>query len=80
MRNTLEEAKAALAKWKDDMTRYYNQRRSTAPEYKPGDKVYLDVSDIQTTCPSKKLSHKCLGPFVVEHQAGNSARAHHECG
>jgi transposase InsO family protein len=73
MRNTLEEAKAALAKSKDDMTRYYNQRRSTAPEYKPGDKVYLDASDIQTTRPSKKLSHKRLGPFKIEKKVGNSA-------
>ena len=43
MRNTLEEAKAGLAKSKDDMTRYYNQKRSAAPEYKPGDKVYLST-------------------------------------
>jgi hypothetical protein len=73
MRNTLEEAKAALAKSKDDMTRYYNQKRSTAPEYKPGDKVYLDASNIQTTRPSKKLSHKRLGPFIIEKKVGNSA-------
>jgi hypothetical protein len=63
MRNTLEEAKAALVKTKDDMARYYNQKRSAAPVYKPGDKVYLDASDIQTTRPSKKLSHKRVGPF-----------------
>ena len=73
MRNTLEEAKAALVKSKDDMARYYNQRRTAAPAYKPGDKVYLDASDIQTTRPSKKLSHKRLGPFRIERQVGNSA-------
>ena len=48
MKNTLEEAKAALAKSKDDMARYYNQKRSMAPKYAPRDKVYLDASDIQT--------------------------------
>ena len=37
MKTTLEEAKAALAKLKDDMTRYYNQKRVRAPEYNPGD-------------------------------------------
>jgi hypothetical protein len=73
MRNTLEEAKAALVKSKDDMARYYNQRRSAAPKYKPGDKVYLDASDIQTTRPSRKLSHKRLGPFPIERQVGNNA-------
>jgi len=73
MKSTLEEAKAALAKSKEDMARYYNQRRSAAPEYKPGDKVYLDASDIHTTRPSKKLSHKRLGPFLVERKVGNGA-------
>jgi Chromo (CHRromatin Organisation MOdifier) domain len=71
MRSALEEAKAALVKSKDDMARYYNQRRSAALACKPGDKVYLDASDIQTTRPSKKLSHKCLGPFLIERQVGN---------
>jgi hypothetical protein len=73
MKTTLEEAKAALAKSKDDMTRYYNQKRTRAPEYNPGDKVYLDASDIQTTRPSKKLSHRHLGPFAVERKVGNNA-------
>ena len=61
MKVTLEEAKAALKKAKDEMVRYYNQCRIPAPVFYPGDKVYLDASDIQTTCPSKKLSHQHLG-------------------
>ena len=73
MKSTLEEAKAALAKSKDDMARYYDQNRTKAPEYQPGDKVYLDASDIQTNRPSRKLSHRHLGPFQVEKRVGNSA-------
>jgi hypothetical protein len=73
MKNTLEEAKSALAKAKDDMTRYYNQRRTPAPTYAPGDKVYLEASDIHTTRPSKKLSHRRLGPFPVERRVGTNA-------
>jgi len=65
MKDTLEEAKSALAKAKDDMARYYNCRRSPAPSFSPGDMVYLDSEDIQTTCPSKKLSHHRLGPYPV---------------
>ena len=38
--------------------------------YKPEDRVYLDVSDIETTCPSPKLSHRRLGPFKIECQVG----------
>src|SRR5277367_7204766 len=62
MKDTLEEAKAALTQSKDDMARYYDRNRTPAPLYQPGDKVYLDASNIQTTRPSKKLSHRHLGP------------------
>jgi len=57
MKDTLEEAKAALAKAKDNMMLYYNWVWSPAPEFKMGDMVFLNASDIQTTRPSKKLSH-----------------------
>ena len=65
MKLALEEAKAALTKAKDDMARYYNQRRLPAPTtYKPGDMVYLDASDISTTRPLQKLllSRELLSP------------------
>jgi len=55
MQSTLTEARSALAKARDDMTRYYNRHREPAPEYTPGDKVYLDGSDIQTSWPSRSL-------------------------
>src|SRR5882762_4000508 len=49
MHSALTEAKAALAKAQENMTRYYNQCREPAPEYASGDKVYLDGSNIQTS-------------------------------
>jgi len=73
MKDTLEEAKSALAKAKDDMARYYNRRRSPAPSFSPSNMVYLDSKDIQTTCPSKKLSHHRLGPYLVERHIGKYA-------
>jgi len=73
MESATEEAKSTIRKAQEDMTRYYNQRRSLAPVFKPGDRVYLDASDIKTTCPSPKLSHRRLGPFEIEHQVGPSA-------
>jgi hypothetical protein len=45
---------------------YYNRRREPAPVFAPGDKVWLDGSDIATNRLSSKLSHRHLGPFVVE--------------
>jgi hypothetical protein len=73
MKATLEEAKSALTKAKDDMARYYNQRQSPAPSFVPGDMVYLDSDDIQMTQPSKKLSHCRLGPYPVKSRVGKYA-------
>jgi len=70
MKSATEEAKSAIHKAQEDMTRYYNRRRSPAPVFKPGDRVYLDASDIRTTRPSPKLSHHRLGPFEIECQVG----------
>jgi Chromo (CHRromatin Organisation MOdifier) domain len=55
------------------MARYYDQRCTLAPDYQPGDRVYLDTSDIQTTRPSKKLSHHHLGLFKIVKRVGNGA-------
>jgi len=57
MRTAIEEAKSAIRKAQDNMKRYYDQRRTLAPVFNPGDKVFLNVSDIQTMRPSQKLSH-----------------------
>jgi hypothetical protein len=66
MAQGLEKAKSAIAKVKDKYTMYYNCRRKPALVFKPGDRVWLDGSNIATNIPSSKLSHQCLGPFVVE--------------
>jgi len=66
MRMAIEEAKSAIRKAQDDMKKYYDRRRTPAPVFNPGDKVFLDASDIRTMRPSQKLSHRQLGPFVVE--------------
>ena len=58
MRTAIEEAKSAIRKAQDDMKRYYDRRRTLAPVFNPGDKIFLDASDIWTTRPSQKLSHR----------------------
>jgi hypothetical protein len=62
----LEEAKSALTKVKDEYVMYYNHWCEPAPVFAPGDKVWLDESDIATNRPLSKLSHHRLGPFTVE--------------
>jgi transposase InsO family protein len=73
MEKGLEEAKSALAKAQEEYALYYNRRRDPAPEFKPGDKVWLDSSDIRTTRPSAKLAHRRLGPFPIEAKLGPGA-------
>jgi len=70
MESTTEEAKSTIRKAQEDMTRYYNRRRSLAFVFQPGDRVYLDASDIKTTRSSLKLSHCRLEPFKIERQVG----------
>jgi len=57
MKSATEEAKSTICKAQEDMMKYYNQKRSPAPIFKPEDRIYLDTSDIRTTCLSLKLSH-----------------------
>ena len=49
---------------------YYNLRWSLALVFYPRDQVFLDISDIKTTCLSLKLSHCHLGPFIMKCQVG----------
>jgi len=46
MRMAIEEAKSAIRKAQEDMKRYYDRHRTPAPVFNPGDKVFLDASDI----------------------------------
>ena len=73
MKDTLEEAKVALVKSKNDMAHYYNQKWTPAPDYQLDNIVYFNASDIQTTRPSQKLSHQRLGPFSVIKWVSNGA-------
>jgi hypothetical protein len=46
---------------KDEFKLYYNCQCVPMPEIKVGDRVWIDVSDIKTMCPSPKFSDKQLG-------------------
>jgi len=66
MRTVIKEAKSTIRKVQDNMKRYYDRLRTPASVFIPSDRVFLDASNIWTMCPSQKLSHRRLGPFVVE--------------
>ena len=58
---------------KDKYVLYYNCCRIPAPELKPSDLVWIDNSNIQTTCLSRKLDHHNLGPYPIERRIGHGA-------
>ena len=66
MRTAIKEVKSTIYKAQDNMKRYYDWQRTPALVFKPGDKVFLDTSDIWTTCSLQKLSYWWLGLFIVE--------------
>jgi hypothetical protein len=68
-----EEAKAALTIAQENMAKYYDQRHHSTTKFSLGDKAWLDAKNIQMEQPSRKLSHKCLGPFKVIEQVGKSS-------
>jgi hypothetical protein len=53
----IEEAKVALTEAKYEYTMYYNRQCEPAPVFAPGDRVWLDASDIATNRPLIWLRH-----------------------
>jgi hypothetical protein len=48
-----------------DSQAYYYDTKHQKVEFEPSDMVWLNTSNISTSCPSKKLDWKCLGPYKV---------------
>jgi hypothetical protein len=65
LKDAQKEVEAALHKARDDMTRWADRLRTQAPNYKPGDLVWLSTKDLQTQRPSKKLTEKQIGPYPI---------------
>jgi hypothetical protein len=55
------------------MKRAYDRKRGESREYRPGDKVYLEGTNITTDRPIKKLDDKRHGPFAVIKKVGASS-------
>ena len=50
-----------------------NKNRKPAPNYKPGDLVWLDGRNIKTQRPSRKLDDKNIGPCKVLEKVGSTS-------
>jgi hypothetical protein len=70
MKAAVEEAKAAISKAQEEYALYCNRRRTLAPIFVKGDRVFLDSADISTDCPLQKLGNLRYRPFEVEEKVG----------
>jgi len=73
MKTAWQEAESALKKAAEDMARFADVHRNEAPDFKVGDKVWLDRSDIKTKRPAKKMDDRRLGPFAILKKVSRSA-------
>ena len=73
MKEIHEEAAIALRQAADRMKEKFDAHTRPAKEYSPGDKVYLESTNLKTHRPSRKLDDKRFGPFDVIEKIGRSA-------
>jgi hypothetical protein len=67
-----KELESAWRRTKEAQAKGYNQRHLPV-QYTVGERVLLSAKNIKTTQPSKKLSHRWLGPFEVTQRIGKQA-------
>ena len=56
-----------------NMKNTHNNQACPAANYQEGDQIYLEVTNIQTDCPSQKLDNRCYGPFKVKRKVDQAA-------
>ena len=54
-----------LKKVAQDIKKFYNRKQEDMIEYKKGDKVWLEATNLPTKCSMKKLDNKCHSLFKI---------------
>ena len=73
MKGTIKLAKESLEHVALDMKKYYDRKVRPSIEYKKGDLVLLEGTNIRSERPSKKLDDKRFGPFKIVEKVGKAA-------
>ncbi|XP_078812648.1 uncharacterized protein lrrc75a isoform X8 [Oryzias latipes] len=60
------QAKAALLRTRESNCRLANRRRRAAPNYQPGQKVWLSSRNIPLQVASRKLAPRYIGPYIID--------------
>ena len=68
-----EEVEASLKIAVEIMKWFYDWTKGESIQYKKGDKVWLETTNIITKRPIKKLDNKCLEPFEILEKVGKLA-------
>ncbi|THC87386.1 hypothetical protein EYZ11_013167 [Aspergillus tanneri] len=72
--HALDIAKAELAAAQQKYEAYTNRHRTSAPAYRVGDKVWLDLRNIRTERPSKKLDIRNAKYTIIEKVGSHAYR------
>ncbi|PIL25513.1 hypothetical protein GSI_12424 [Ganoderma sinense ZZ0214-1] len=68
-----EDATSALTLAAERMKEYYDRYVRDAPEFKDGQKVWLDTRNFRVPGVSRKLVDRYAGPYLVKRKVGNLA-------
>jgi len=73
MQDIHRQAKHTLENTWESMKKYYDRKATEQPSIEAGDLVMLNMKNIRSDRPSKKLSPKLFGPFKVLEKKGSRA-------
>ena len=74
MKKVHEEAEVALRKTQEEMKRYMDRGRKEVEKWKKKDRVLLSTKDLVfKERPSKKLTERYMGPYVIEEVVSSNA-------